>query len=183
MAPYSLYIQQTHFDGLTYTKGQVVDVGDEFGVVCKEFSEMIMPEAKPLATRDWPGNDGLEVYVPKVVRSREFELETEFGIAGDPSMDDEEATLDAQNRRKHFIKFLYGRNAGAVGARLAIYDEHSGLGYKDVTVKKVSPMESFRQSGGNEAIYIFKVTFTVHDPVTEVTPIFAGELINELVWE
>ena len=166
MVPYPFYIQQTHFDGQSYTKGSVVDTYSEFGCACKEFAR----------------DDGLEVYVPDVARLKEFDVDAEFIIVGDASMSDEAGTSDAQRRRRSFLQFLYGRNAGAVGSRLAIFDAHSNLGYKDVTVKKVSPVESHRQEYGNVALYVFRVTFSVYDPVTEVTPLFNNGVITSLDW-
>lgn len=183
MMPYRFFVQQLKFNGQTYIKGEVVDTYVSFGAVCKDFSEQQMVEPKAPFTRDWPGEDGLEVYIPQVTSMKEFDVEAEFIIVGDPSLNDEAATADAQDRRKAFIRFLYGRNSGAAGGRLAIYDEHSGLGYKDVLVKKVSPDTSERQQGGNEAIYVLKVTFTIYDPVTEVYPSFSNGEIAELSWE
>ena len=182
MVPYPFYIQQTHFDGQSYTKGSVVDTYSEFGCACKEFAELSFSEAKQPTTRNWPGDDGLEVYVPDVARLKEFDVDAEFIIVGDASMSDEAGTSDAQRRRRSFLQFLYGRNAGAVGSRLAIFDAHSNLGYKDVTVKKVSPVESHRQEYGNVALYVFRVTFSVYDPVTEVTPLFNNGVITSLDW-
>ena len=182
MTPYRFIIQQTFYDGETYTKGSVIDTYDDFGVVCKEFAEDIMPEPKPAVTKDWPGEDGLEIYIPKNLPAKEFDVEAEFLIVGNQSLADDAATADAQSRRKNFIKFLYGRNAGAVGSRLAIYDEHSGNGYKDVVVKKVLSDTSFRQSGGNEAVYLLKVTFTVYDPATDVTPSYTNNNLTGLIW-
>lgn len=179
---FRFYIQQTYYDGTAYQKGTVVDSYESYGAACKNFSEILLPESKPIVTRDWPGEDGLEIYVPQWLPMKEFDADAEFIIVGKESLSDDAATEDALDRRRQFIKFLYGRNAGAVGGRLAIYDEHSGLGYKDVVVKKVQPDTSERQHGGNPAVYVFKVTFTVHDPVTEVAPVFKDGKIDGLTW-
>lgn len=182
MTPYRFYIQQTSFDGEDYTKGSVVDTYLSFGAVCKSFDEQVMPEAKSLVTRNWVGEDGVEVYVPDVVRMKEFDINAEFIITGNESLTDDAATQDAQSRRKAFIKFLYGRNTGSIGGRLAIYDEHSGIGYKDVVCSKVTPDTAERQFGGNGAVYVLKVVFKVCDPVTDVTPHFTNNVIDELIW-
>ena len=182
MSPFRFYIQQLHFDGENYLRGSLFETYADFGAACKEFKDNFMPEAKNLATRDWIGKDGLEVYVPDRLRLKEFNTEAEFIITGNPTMADDEATYDAMSRRNSFIRMLYGRNTGAVGARLAIYDEHSGLGYKDVVVSKVEPDVSGRQQGGNEAVYVLKVSFTIYDPVTDVSLGMRGTEVEQLIW-
>lgn len=188
MTPYPFYIQQISFDGESYTMGTFIDTYRNYDFACKEFGEMIMPEPKPLVTRDWPGEDGLEVYVPSTLRMKEFDIDAEFILLGDESVvddydEDEDATSEALVLRNSFVQFLYGRRFDGTNARLAIYDKHSELGYKDVVVKKVTPDTSERQYRGNVAIYVLKVTFTVYDPVTSVHPVYnSSGVATGLTW-
>ena len=77
-------------------------------------------------------------------------------------------TAQMATAAKEFIKYLYGRTNGSVGSLLAVYDEYTMIGRKDVKVKSVKPDAYEWRSGGNEALASFKVVFTVYDPVTEV---------------
>lgn len=156
------YIQQLSYNGLNYTKGVAVDLLEKFNIGCEEFPFKDKPEAKELPKRDWPGEDGVEVYIPKQVPMKAYEVEVTFIYKGT------EETM--QTDLKNFINFLYGRNEGATGARLAIYDEHVKIGRKDVRVLKVSNDFFYDEDWDDEKMAGFKVTFEVDDPVTEVTP-------------
>ena len=80
-----------------------------------------------------------------------------------------------------FLKFLTGRNQGGSG-RLAIYDEYTEMGRKDVYVSNISNNAFYREDEfGNEAICEFSVKFRVCDPVTEVGPNNLAN-VTELIW-
>lgn len=156
------YIQQMNFDGLRYTKGVAVDLLEKFSIGCEEFPFKKYPEAKELPKRDWPGEDGVECYTPKQVPMKAYDIEVTFIYKGS------ESTM--QKDIDDFIKFLYGRNEGATGARLAIYDEHVKIGRKDVRTLKVGNEFFYDEDYDEEKLAEFKVTFSVDDPTTEVTP-------------
>ena len=161
------YIQQMHFDGTTYSKGVVVDLLDKFGIACEEFPFKLFPEAKELPQNDWPGEDGKEVYVPKEVPLKAYDIDVTFIYKG----------TEANMRKdiKDFILFLYGRNSGAAGASLAVFDEHIGFGRKDVRCTKVSNELFYNEDYDDEKLARFKVTFSVDDPMTEVTATYYEE--------
>ena len=162
MTPYRTYIQQLSYDGTCYTKGSVVDILDSFNIVAQEFPFKKFPKAKDLPTRDWAGDDGLDVYVPQFLPIKEYEIEVTFLYKGT----DETIRGDLSD----FINFLYGRNAGSVGSRLAIYNEYTGIGRKDVVVSEIGD-EVFDVSDYDpDAVGGFKVKFNVFDPVTDVEP-------------
>ena len=175
MAIYKTYIQQLSFDGLTYTKGRIVDLLDEYNIACSEFPFVKNPEPKDLPTVDWAGSDGLDVYVPvgAPLPVKHYELDAVFLYKGT------EATMHGDI--KGFIDFLYGRNDGSVGARLAIYNEHTKTGRKDVVVTKIDTETFYCEDWDEDTMAGFKIKFTVYDPVTEVVPVFnaSGE-ISEL---
>ena len=75
------------------------------------------------------GDDGLDVYVPKFLPIKEYDIEVTFLYKGT------EETI--REDLSDFINFLYGRNIGSVGGRLAIYNEYTGIGRKDVVVSEV----------------------------------------------
>lgn len=198
MLPYKFYIQQLKYDGSTYEKGDFVETYTQWGVVCKEFAFAYLPEPKSIVTRDWPGEDGLEVYVPERPRAKEYDVDAEFIIKGNDSDDDATATSAMITNIKGFIDFLYGKNweeseedasdesdddSGTGGVRLAIYDTYTQTGRKDVLVKKISTDAFEVQSGGNSAVIVLKIQFTVYDPATEVTlETTAGGVVTGLTW-
>lgn len=161
MAIYKTYIQQTSFDGATYTKGAVVDLLSTYNIICQEIPFLINPEPKELPKRDWNDEDGIDVYVPATRRMKEYTMDVDFLYVG----------TDANIRTdlKNFINFLYGRNTGAVGSLLVIYNDYIGLGRKDVIVKEVSNEVFIARNTDPDAIAKFKVKFLVCDPITEVT--------------
>ena len=156
------YIQQLSFDGISYTRGAFVDLLRDYNIVAQDFPFVKNPESKELPTRNWPGSDGLDVYVPKQMPVKEYVLEVTFLYKG-----------IEQNMRsdiKAFIDFLYGRNYGAIGSRLAIYNERVAMGRKDITVKSVSNELFYATDFDPDAVAAFNIKFNVFDPTTEVTP-------------
>lgn len=143
---------------------------NEWNVVCREIPFMLFPEPKSNTTRDWLGEDGLDVYSPKVQKLKDYDIDVEFIVkASESTVSDDAATTAMAQNVRDFIKFLYGRDTNAVGSLLAIYDAYTMIGRKDVKVKSVSPDAYFRRDGGNDGIITFKVSFTVYDPATEVS--------------
>ena len=163
------YIQQLKFDGKTYEKGSMIETVRDFNILCYNFPFKILPEAKELPTRDWPGNDGRDVYIPTKIPMAHYEVEVEFIYKGeDDSM---------REKINNFIKFLYGRNEGAIGARLAIFDEYTGIGRKDVHVQSINDELFYDVDYDDEKCFKFKVKFVVEDPSTEVTPSVVSDVI------
>jgi len=161
MANIKTYIQQTRKDSNSYVKGSVVDLLEVYKIVCQDFPFKVMPKAKELPKRDWADEDGVDVYVPQARTMQPYEMDVDFLYAG----------TDASIRTdlKNFIEFLYGRNANAVGSLLAIYNEHAGLGRKDVIVSEISDDVFYTDTGDVDAVATLKVKFLVCDPVTDVT--------------
>lgn len=164
MVSYNTYVQQISFDGLEYTKGSVVDLLSEFNIVCQEFPFKKNPKPKDLPTRDWAGEDGLDVYIPKQLPVKHYDIEVNFLYKGT------EATM--RTDLNNFLDFLYGRNDGAVGSRLAIYNEYTGIGRKDIVVAEVENEIYYLTDSDVDAVAKFKIKFTVYDPTTDVTPAY-----------
>ena len=160
-----VYIQQLNFNGTSYTKGPVVDLLSAFKIAVKEFPFKLYPEAKDLATRDWAGEDGRDVYVPAKIPIKNYDIEVEFLYKGTESS----MSQDVSN----FINFIYGRNANANGGRLAIYDEYTKIGRKDIHALSVDNDVYVYGDNDPDAVASFKVKFSVEDPTTDVAPVFA----------
>lgn len=169
MVPYNTYVQQISFDGTTYTQGSVVDLLSAFKIICQEFPFKKNPKPKDLPTRDWAGEDGLDVYIPEQLPIKHYDMEVTFLYVGT----EQTIRTDLNN----FIDFLYGRvkgnNADTVQSGfLAIYNEHTGMGRKNIVVNEVENEIFYLTDSDTDAIAKFKIKFTVYDPTTEVTPTY-----------
>ena len=172
MSSVNTYIQQLKFDGSTYTKGSVINLLDKFKIICQDFPFKILPEPKDLPERDWPDEHGVDVYVPNAIPMKPYTTDVTFLYVGD----DETIRTDISD----FINYLYGIIKGSSedtvqSGRLAIYNDYTGIGRKDVIVSKVDNELFFDNSSDPDAVAKFKVTFKVCDPVTEVTPVINGQ--------
>jgi len=175
VAKYNTYVQQLQFDGLTYTSGDVVDLLEQFKVVCQEFPFKRTPKPKDLPSRDWAGEDGVDVYIPAMIPVKPYEIEVIFLYVGS------EQTI--RTDLKGFIDFLYGRigsdgvngvngvNGRVQTGRLAIYNEYVGIGRKDVVVSEVENELFYLTDSDTDAIAKFNIKFSVNDPTTEVSPV------------
>lgn len=168
MSEINTYIQQIKFDGETYSKGSVVDINETFNIVCQDFPFMKNPKSKELPKRDWPDEDGADVYVPEKLPIKHYELDAVFVYVGTYKT----IRTDISN----FIDFIYGRIKGndndtVQGARLAVYNEYVGMGRKDIVVSEVDNEIFYLSDNDPDAVSTFKVRFTVYDPTTIVSPV------------
>lgn len=158
-----VYIQQSFFNGVSYVKGEVVDLLEKFNIACASFPFKYKPEAKDLPFRDWAGEDGRDVYIPKEgIFIKNYEVEASFLYKG--------VKETIHKDVKDFIDFVYGRNNGSVGAALIIYDEYAQAGRKDVHVASVSNDVYYYGDDDPDAIASFKVKFMIEDPTTVIIP-------------
>lgn len=158
------YIQQTWFDGNAYTKGPVVDILETYQVGCVEFPFETAPGTQKIPEREWPGEDGKDVFIPASgIPLGDYDIEVEFCYKGTMGRISEDMS--------GFMDFIRGRNVGAVGGRLAVYDEHVGFGRKDVVAVDVDGQMYKADPSDPDAVFDFKVKFHVYDPSSSVTPI------------
>ena len=177
MEIFKTYIQQLSYDGTTYTKGSVVDLLKTYKIVCQDFPFKKNPKPKDLPTRDWAGEDGLDVYVPDVIPMKSYDIDVTFLYVG--------TKTDIRTDISNFIDFLYGRikadNSDTVkSGRLAIYNEYVGMGRKDIVVSDIDNELLYCYDTDPDAVAKFKVKFTVYDPTTVVTPatgVYNGETV------
>ena len=188
MAVHKLFIMQTDFDGISYTKGLPVDTLTAYNVVCRDFPFKLFPDTKDVVTKNWKGSHGADAYIPSVNMIKDYDIDVQFLYVGTHS--------NMRTQIGKFIKFLNGMvgahivpsygeeyDETAVGARLAIYDQYTQIGRKDIRVSSVEfggwwDMPDF----DTDCIADFKVRFHVFDPVTDVTPTYSGGQINTMVW-
>jgi hypothetical protein len=166
MAIYKTYIQQLSYDGTDYTKGSVVDLLTAYKIICQDFPFKKNPKPKDLPTRDWAGEDGLDVYVPDKIPMKSYDIDVTFLYVGT----EQSIRTDISN----FLDFICGRikadNSDTVkSGRLAIYNEYVGMGRKDVVVNEIDNEIYYVTDCDPDAVAKIKVKFTVYDPTTEVT--------------
>lgn len=176
--PYPLYIRKTNNSG---TMSAVIDTNEQFGVVCAAGLPLrVYGSPKELPENDWHDADGKEVFIPDAgLPVQAYDMEVTFYCKGTYAGTTHGGT--AANV-KAFLDYLLGRDGN--GADLTIYDTYTGLGRQNVTVSSISDDVYFRdivtipteEDDGTvvstdraDEFAVFKVTFTVHDPVTQVT--------------
>lgn len=171
----SLIVQQFSYDGSTYTPGEVRDTLS-LNIGIKEIPFKYVSSFKDVAERDWPGNDGVDVYIPNHRRQKKYDTEIEFIYKGTRS------TIHSDLRA--FLDFFCGKKSDGsyVEPRFAMYDDHTKIGRKDVICSAdFSNVDLFYyEDNDNDSIASFKLKFTVCDPVTDVVPTTGNQ---SLTWE
>lgn len=190
MEPYKFYIEQTAYDGVTYTHDRAYETFATWGIVCGNTPYRNYGDPKDAATRNWLDEHGEDVYIPQDVKLKKFDMEVTFLCNG------------TEDRVKYnvnqFHLFLLGKDSkyksmhqsgveventiSAVGPRLALYDEYSNVGWKDVRFKSFSTDGLVMDNGDDEIVLEFKVTFEVFDPFTKVD-LITNQHGNSITWE
>lgn len=158
MAIYKKFIiQQQTFDGSEYTNvGSAVDTYKSFGIVCSNFPFKHMPEIKDLPKREWPDEDGEDVFIPSNgIKFSAYDVEGEFLYAG-------EVNTMKQNVVS-FIEFIRGKNSDG-SPLLCIYDEYTQTGRRGVYVVDVDTDKYDYDDMSITGISVIKVKFRVTDP-------------------
>lgn len=172
------YIQQIKFNGLSYTKGSVVDLLSAFNIVAQEFPFMEYPKTKELPERDWAGEHGKDVYVPDGTLPMDaYEIEVTFLYKG--------TVEDMRDDISNFIKYITGAAKGkstdtVQSGRLSIYHERTGVGRKDVVVKEINNEFFYLTEYDDDGVATLKVKFKVYDPVTDVSPVRNEQTVSNL---
>ena len=175
MAIPKVYFQniKLNYSGATYTSGALLDPLSEYNIACQSFPFKYYPDAKDAFTTDWKDENGVDVYLPTEAKKKDYELEAEFIAKG--------AKGTTQQNVKAFIEKLYGGGT-LISSRWAVYDEHTGLGFKDVRVVSVDPDAYLNDDSDDEVVITFKIKFHVYDPVTKVTLHYTGGVVDALTW-
>lgn len=159
-APYPLLMKKRRNDGLETT---VISTEAQFGMVVSELPFHFVGNPKAPAVRDWPDENGKDVYLPDSgLPLSSYDMEVTFMYKG--VFD----TMSVQFRS--FIEYLRGGDNN--GSSLTIFDTYNHVGRQDVYLKSVAPEFLLKQRVANkdgEEIARFKLTFEVCDPSTDVT--------------
>lgn len=160
---FKTFIQQTKYDGKSYTKGSVVDILDTYNIGCVDFPFDMAPKTRKPPEREWYGEDGKDIFVRNDgLPLEDYDIDVEFCYKG--TVDEIGSDMSS------FLDYIRGRNTDAVGGRLVLYDEHVGFGRKDVIVDEVDPQMYSADASDPDALFDFKVKFHVYDPATVIVP-------------
>lgn len=114
-------------------------------------------ETQELFTREWPGEDGEDVYIPQGgLKLKAFDLSVTFIYKGEMNT--------ARKAYEQFRDFLIGRTDG--NAKMSIFDPYWKRGYTGVHLKKCSNMRSGRSD--IDEVYVFDATFRITNPMSTV---------------
>lgn len=139
-------------------------------------------ETKEPATRDWPGLDGEDVYIPSDgLRLKAFDVTIDFCYKGPVSLYLEDAQGNvtsygsAYKAFEAFKDYLTGHDG--MGAHLDIYDPMSQRGYAGVYLKKIGNIKRHQNAMATDRmsrlgvfeVLFFQATFRVTDPTKKIT--------------
>lgn len=172
MEKHKTYIQQIYYDGSSYTKGSVVDIETEFGCVATDFPLLAGEEMKEVVAREWAGEDGRDVYMPAHPAMQHYDVTATFAFKGAEDM--------LRDNISRFLRFVTGRNIGATGGMLAIYNTYTKDGRKDVHVTKIDPDMYYCEEYDDEKSATIDITFMVEDPATDVKPVLTEGKVTDL---
>ena len=153
MAYKGIYFQKEKEDSL------VKESVSDFGIWCKDFPFKIHGDAKELAKTEWADNDGDDEFIPDIIRLKSYEISVDFAYKG--------VFKSANKKINDFLDYLTGRDGS--GGSLKVFDAFAGIGRQNVRFVSVSPEGEYTRSESEGDIVLFKVTFKVNAPVTDIT--------------
>ena len=190
MEPYRFLVEQTSYDGVSYTAGNAYDTYDTWGIVCSKTPFRIYGDPKEISTRNWLDEHGEDAYFPAEIKLKKFDLEVAFlcnGTEDKVKYNVNQFLLFLQGMESKY-KFIHqsGREVEQtiqpMGSRLAIYDGFNSEGWKDVRFKASSSDALVMDNSEEEVVLEFKVTFEVFDPFTKVE-VNVGTHGKRIVWQ
>lgn len=134
----------------------VVSLFGTFGYAAKDIAWPSL-ETQDVATREWPGEDGEDAFVPEVLRFKAYDLEVPLVYTSGRG--------ECNAAYLKLLKYLTGRSGGV--AELDVYDPHNRIGRTGVYLKSLKP-DKFHRDGSGDYMSL-TATFRVTDPMTDVT--------------
>lgn len=138
-----------------------------WGIWCKDIPFKIIENVKEPAIRTWNDEHGDDEYIPEEgLYVSAYTMEVEFGCKVMPSLnDDNELIPSVANVRINVGAFLeYLRTSGMMN----MYSSYTRIGRQNVRLQSVGSDAQWWSDEDGEFL-IFKVTFKVNDPVTNIT--------------
>ena len=141
---------------------KLVETISDFDIYCADMPFKLFEEAKEPSKRDWHDEHGEDEYIPADgLVMKPYTMDGKFCCKGG---------RDSANAKiSKFLKYITGRDGS--GAEMKMYCTWTGIGRRGIRFVKLNDnAELVRDDNGD--ILVFKVTFKVNDPVTDIAPIF-----------
>lgn len=140
------------------TNGAELRNSTEWNLLIKSMPFKPIGDVKAPFTRNWPDQNGNDVFIPDQQVFEAYDIECDFVYYG-----------DKDTASQMVNTFIYAYLAS--GGLFMLYDTYTHIGKTNVNYKSISPDKYYNEQ---ENVVIFKMTFTVNDPVTMVVPNTAG---------
>lgn len=151
-----VYIQKTNVGSTV--KETIAD----FDIYCADIPFKLFVEAKEPSNRDWVDEHGDDEYIPASgLKLKGYTMEVKFCCKGD--RDSSKVKIDK------FLKYLTGMDG--TGAEMKMYCTWTDIGRQGMRFDKLDDNAELARED-NEEILVFKVTFKVNDPVSDVRPTY-----------
>lgn len=141
----------------------------DFGLYCMDSPFILYTTARKLTEREWPGEDGKDVYVPSRLDVDAYSIKLKFGYKG--------AEREANNKIKAFLEYLTGRDGS--GVYMKMYCDYTNIGRRHVRFSQIPGDPVFFRDGDGDFL-VFDLEMNVDDPVTDIVPSAdaGGNIIN-----
>ena len=165
MKPYTMILQRMgDNDAAT-----IIDTEKMYNIACTSTPFLPFSESKDVFTRDWPEEDGEDVYI-NAIKRKAYDWEIGLCYKGEAH--------SAYEWIMYFLHLLLDRDDRMkIGYPLfRMYFPYLEFGRKGVYLKKFS--EDSLYIDRDENIVTFSMTFRVTDPVTTLVPVMSGDNIT-----
>lgn len=157
-----IFLQKTTYAGMSVVNGGVVDISAKYGIYPSEAPFLVMGDMKDAAKRDWPDEDGIDVFYGNATPPmKDYDIE----ITCMAKADSVEALRTNINS---FIAFIKGDDGK--GNVFMMYDEHCRSGRQKVRFVSFDEQSYYNLDMDDEKQLTFKVKFHVDDPRSVVAP-------------
>lgn len=131
----------------------------KWGIACTSFPFKLDGGAKDLATRDWPGEDGEDAFIPDVLPLKAYDLTVDMVYVGPLGQ--------AYDNIMEFRDYMTG--ADGKGASLKVYNSHTKIGRQGVYWLEMGDIKFSKEA--DEEVLQFPLKLRVSDPKTSITTI------------
>lgn len=170
-----VYFQKLIYSGSSVTKGAVKETGADFSVYLSEVPFIMQKGMKDPASRDWPDEDGLDVfYGSPTPPIKDYDIEIDC-MAKAESVEELRSEVDS------FVSYLRGDDGA--GNIFALYDTHCKAGRRNVRYQGFDEQHWHNYESDKEKFLEFKITMHVDDPRTNVSLSTGTDgTVTDLTW-
>ncbi|WP_333615542.1 hypothetical protein [Bacteroides pyogenes] len=160
-----VYIQKIK-DGSTI-KETIAD----FDIYCSAMPFKLYAEAKEPSKREWQDEHGDDEYIPADgLKMKAYFMDVEFCCKGDK--------FSTNEKINNFIKYVTGMDGS--GAEMKMYCTWTKIGRQRIRFDKLNDDAKLIRDDEEGDILIFKITFKVNDPITDIKPIIENDKVIRL---